>query len=60
MANKYLINNLKEVLSGIRKRMLKIEQRRKDYMNSESWIELKNIETKICDIIEKENNKEGI
>lgn len=60
MANKYLINNLKEVLSGIRKRMLKIEQRRKDYMNSESWIELKNIETKICDIIEKENNKKGI
>lgn len=60
MSNTYLIDNLKDVLATIRKRMSKIENKRDDYQDSKRWHELKRKEQKICEIIKKEKEKQNV
>ena len=60
MGNKFLIDNLKEVLVGIRKRISKIENNRDDYMSSNRWVELKRKEARICEVIKREKEKQDV
>lgn len=58
--NFVLIENLKDALAVIRKRIGRIEKRRSDYKESKSWVELKIKEQKICDKIKRLNEQTRI
>lgn len=58
--NFVLIENLKDALAVIRKRIGRIEKRRSDYKESKSWVELKLKEQKICDKIKRLNEQTRI
>ncbi len=58
--NYLLLQNLKEVLATVRKRLNRIEERRDDYRSSRSWKQLKEREKTICNTIQgiKKETKE--
>lgn len=58
--NFVLIENLKDALAVVRKRIGRIEKRRSDYKESKSWVELKIKEQKICDKIKRLNEQTRI
>lgn len=51
--NFVLIENLKDALAVIRKRIGRIEKRRSDYKESKTWVELKIKEQKLCGKIKR-------
>lgn len=58
--NFLIVENLKDALVVIRKRLAKIESKRTDYKESKSWVELKIKEQKICDKIKRLNEQTRI
>lgn len=58
--NFLIVENLKDALVVIRKRLAKIESKRTDYKESKTWVELKIKEQKICGKIKEINRRTKI